>query len=133
MKLFFGKAHCAACHVGPNFTDNAFHNLGVGMQSQNPDKGRQAISNLLGDRGTFKTPSLRDVARTAPYMHDGSMNTLEEVVEYYNKGGSKNPQLDEEIYPLKLTDRETQDLVTFLIEGLTSDDYPDIKTPELPD
>jgi cytochrome c peroxidase len=132
MKLFFGKAHCAACHVGPNFTDNAFHNIGIGMQSQKPDNGRQAISKLLGDRGTFKTPSLRDVARTAPYMHNGSIKTLEEVVETYNKGGSKNPQLDEEIYPLKLSDREKQDLITFLVEGLTSDAYPDIKPPELP-
>jgi cytochrome c peroxidase len=133
LKLFFGKAHCAACHVGPNFTDNAFHNIGVGMQNQNPDPGRQVISNLLGDRGTFKTPSLRDVARTSPYMHDGSLNTLDEVVKWYNNGGSKNPQLDEEIYPLKLTDREQQDLITFLIEGLTSDAYPEIKPPELPD
>src|SRR5262249_8550061 len=109
LKLFFGKAHCAACHVGPNFTDNAFHNLGVGMQNENPDRGRQAVSKLLGDRGTFKTPSLRDVSRTGPYMHDGSLKTLEQVVEWYNKGGAKNPQLDEEIYPLYLTDREEQD------------------------
>jgi len=132
LKLFFGKAHCAACHAGPNFTDNAFHNIGVGMKSQHPDRGRQAISKLLGDRGTFKTPSLRDITRTGPYMHDGSISTLEEVVDWYNKGGAKNPQLDEEIYSLNLTDREKQDVLTFLIEGLTSEAYPDIKPPELP-
>jgi cytochrome c peroxidase len=132
LKLFFGKAHCAACHAGPNFTDNAFHNIGIGMNNQHPDRGRQAISKLLGDRGTFKTPSLRDTSRTGPYMHDGSLKTLEEVVDWYNKGGAKNPQLDEEIYPLNLTDREKQDVLTFLIEGLTSEAYPDIKPPELP-
>jgi cytochrome c peroxidase len=133
LKLFFQKAHCAACHAGPNFTDGAFHNLGVGMKASNPDKGRQAISNLLGDRGTFKTPSLREVARTAPYMHDGSLKSLEDVIEFYNKGGEPNPQLDEEIYPLKLTSREKQDLLTFLREGLSSQAYPVILPPKLPD
>jgi cytochrome c peroxidase len=133
LKLFFGKAHCAACHAGPNFTDNAFHNIGVGMERPDPDSGRQAVSKLLGDRGTFKTPSLRDISRTAPYMHDGRLKTLEDVVEFYNKGGFKNPQLDEEIYPLKLTDRDKQDLITFLIEGLTSDAYPEIAPPQLPE
>jgi cytochrome c peroxidase len=133
LKLFFNKAHCAACHSGPNFTDNAFHNIGVGVGKSKPDKGRQAISKLAGDRGAFKTPSLRDVARTAPYMHDGSNQTLDEVVEFYNKGGVHNPQLDEEIFPLKLSDREQQDLITFLKEGLTSNAYPDVQPPRLPD
>jgi cytochrome c peroxidase len=133
LKLFFGKAHCAACHVGPNFTDNAFHNIGISMKGQNPDQGRQAVSKLLGDRGTFKTPSLRDVSRTGPYMHDGSLNSLEDVVEWYDRGGAKNPQLDEEIFPLRLTDREKQDVITFLIEGLTSEVYPEVKPPKLPD
>jgi cytochrome c peroxidase len=133
LKLFFRKAHCAACHVGPTFTDNAFHNIGVGMQSPDPDRGHHAVSKLLGDLGTFKTPSLRDVARTAPYMHDGSLKTLDRVVDFYNGGGFKNPQLDEEIYPLKLTGREKQDLITFLKEGLTSDAYPEPAPPPLPE
>ncbi|MGE0378180.1 MAG: cytochrome-c peroxidase, partial [Planctomycetaceae bacterium] len=130
--LFFGKAHCSACHVGPNFTDNAFHNLGVNIDRDQPDVGRQAISNLLGDRGSFKTPTLREIARTAPYMHDGSLQTLEEVVAYYNKGATPNSQLDEELAPLNLSPAEQQDLVTFLKEGLSSESYPVVEAPELP-
>ncbi len=128
MKLFFGKANCSACHAGASFTDNAFHNIGV----PGTDVGREAISKQLGDRGSFKTPTLREIARTAPYMHDGSMKTLEEVVAHYNKGGTPHPQLDEEIFPLKLTETEATDLVTFLKEGLASASYPDHKAPELP-
>ncbi len=90
------------------------------------------ISKLLGDRGAFKTPTLREIARTAPYMHDGSEKTLEDVVEYYNKGGTPNPQLDEEIFPLKLSDQEKRDLVTFLKEGLSGHEYPLMKPPKLP-
>ncbi|GIW97107.1 MAG: cytochrome-c peroxidase [Pirellulaceae bacterium] len=132
MKLFFGKANCSACHSGFNFTDNAFHNLGVGMDKEDPDVGREAISGLKGDRGAFKTPSLREIARTAPYMHDGSLPTLEDVIEYYNKGGTPNPWLDEEIFQLNLTAEEKADLVIFLKEGLSSEQYPDIEPPELP-
>ncbi len=132
MKLFFGKAHCSACHSGPLFTDGAFHNIGVGILKDNPDLGRYEVTKVLGDRGAFRTPSLRDIARTAPYMHDGSEPTLEAVVEYYNKGGTPNPQLDEEIFPLNLTEQEKADLVVFLKEGLTSDDYPVLEAPELP-
>jgi cytochrome c peroxidase len=133
MKLFFGKARCSACHVGPNFSDAAFHNIGVGMEKEKPDAGRHDVTKLLGDKGTFKTPTLREIARTAPYMHDGSSKSLEEVIEYYNKGGFTNPQLDEEIFPLKLTDAEKADLVTFLKEGLSSPEYPDIAPPKLPE
>ncbi len=133
MKVFFNKAVCSACHVGPNFTDNAFHNVGVGMDQKEPDKGREAVSGLLGDRGSFKTPSLREIARTAPYMHDGSLATLEDVVEHYRKGGIPNPQLDEEIFPLKISDEDKADLVTFLKEGLSSDSYPAHEAPELPE
>lgn len=132
MKLFFGRASCSACHAGPNFTDNAFHNIGVGMKAKEPDTGRKAISNLGGDHGSFKTPGLRDIARSAPYMHDGTLKTLKEVVDYYNKGGTPNEFLDEEIFELKLTPQEASDLVTFLKEGLASSSYPDHKAPELP-
>ena len=132
MKLFFGKARCSACHSGPNFTDNGFHNLGVGMHAKSPDEGRQSQSKQLGDRGSFKTPTLRDIARTAPYMHDGSLKTLEDVVAYYNKGGEDNPQLDEEMAPLNLTAAEIADLIKFLKEGLASSSYPDHKQPALP-
>jgi cytochrome c peroxidase len=114
MTLFFNKARCSACHGGPNFSDAAFHNIGVGMDKKEPDEGRKVISKLDGDRGAFKTPTLREIARTAPYMHDGSLKTLEDVVEHYNKGGIANPQLDEEIFPLELTAAEKADLVTFM-------------------
>lgn len=128
MKLFFGKANCSACHSGPNFTDNAFHNIGV----PGTDPGREAISKQLGDRGAFKTPTLREIARTAPYMHNGGQKTLEEVVAHYNKGGTPHEQLDEEIFPLKLTTEEMADLVAFMKEGLASASYPAHTAPELP-
>jgi len=131
-KLFFNKAHCSACHAGANFTDNAFHNIGVGMDKKNYDVGRAAISKLEGDRGSFKTPTLRDIARTGPYMHDGSLKTLEAVVAHYNKGGIANPYLDEEIFALDLSKQEIQDLITFMKEGLSGRAYPAHKPPKLP-
>jgi cytochrome c peroxidase len=132
MKLFFGKGHCSACHTGPNFSDASFHNIGVGMKATKPDMGRYEVTKVEGDKGAFKTPTLREVARHAPYMHDGSIKTLEDVVDHYDKGGIANPQLDEEIFPLKLTAQEKADLVTFMKEGLSSPDYPDIAPPKLP-
>jgi len=132
MKVFFNKANCSACHTGPNFSDGAFHNIGIGMAAKEPDPGRFAVTKLSGDRGAFKTPTLREVARHSPYMHDGSLKTLEEVVDWYDKGGHSNPQLDEEIFPLKLSARDKTDLIVFLKEGLSSESYPDIEAPELP-
>lgn len=132
MKLFFGKANCSACHNGPHFSDSAFHNLGVGASAKEVDQGRRKISNLEGDHGAFRTPTLREIARSGPYMHDGSLKTLEEVVDYYNLGGTKNDYLDEEIFPLKLSDAEKKALVTFLKEGLASPNYPEVAAPELP-
>jgi cytochrome c peroxidase len=131
-KVFFGKGHCSACHTGPNFTDQSFHNVGVGMGAAKPDLGRYEVTKVIGDKGAFKTPTLREVARHAPYMHDGSLKTLEDVVEHYVRGGTPNPQLDEEIFPLKLTAQEKADLVTFMKEGLASAEYPDIAPPKLP-
>lgn len=131
-KLFFGKANCSACHSGSYFSDAAFHNIGVGMDQKEPDLGRYKVTMLAGDRGSFKTPTLREIARTAPYMHDGSLKTLEEVVDFYDKGGIKNPQLDEELFPLELSAQQKADLVTFLREGLSSKQYPMVKPPELP-
>ena len=132
MKLFFGKGHCSACHAGPNFSDASFHNIGVGMKAAKPDLGRYEVTKVEGDKGAFKTPTLREVARHAPYMHDGSLKTLEDVVDHYDKGGIANPQLDEEIFPLKLTTQEKADLIAFMKEGLSSSDYPDIEPPKLP-
>jgi cytochrome c peroxidase len=118
--LFDGKANCRTCHTGFNFTDESYHNLGVGMTGPKPDLGRYEITKVDSDRGAFKTPTLRDVALTAPYMHDGSEATLREVVEFYNRGGNKNPWLSKEIKPLGLSPREVDDLVAFL-ESLTGD------------
>ncbi len=114
MDIYFHKAKCDQCHEGVNFTLNSYHNLGVGIDKPNPDPGRYEVTKNDADWGTFKTPTLRDIARTAPYMHDGSLATLEAVVDYYNKGGNKNKNLDEKIVPLKLTKTEETDLVAFL-------------------
>jgi cytochrome c peroxidase len=121
-------ADCVACHSGPNFTDNGFHNIGL----PSSDEGRVAISKSLGDKGAFKTPTLREIAKTAPYMHDGSLKTIEEVIAHYVKGGTPNPQLDEELFPLKLSPEEISDLITFLKDGLSSTNYPAHTAPELP-
>jgi cytochrome c peroxidase len=120
MELFNGKANCKTCHTGFNFTDESYHNLGVGMDKPKPDLGRYVVSKADSERGAFKTPTLRNVVQTAPYMHDGSEATLTEVVEFYNRGGVKNQWLSKEIKPLNLTPAEVTDLVAFL-EALTGD------------
>lgn len=147
--LFNGKARCNNCHGYvasiPTFTDNKFHNIGVAMHGadfvelsrkaeQSPESiaalaheagyselGRFLVSKQKKDIGAFKTPGLRNVALRAPYMHDGSQATLEDVVEFYDKGGENNPYLDGGIRPLQLTPQETADIVEFL-KALTSDD-----------
>jgi cytochrome c peroxidase len=115
LRLFRGKAGCVACHVGPNFTDERFHNTGVGCTEAGcADEGRAAVTGRPEDRGAFKTPTLRESARAAPYMHDGSLATLEDVIEHYDKGGRPNPWLDPEMHPLKLTEAEKRSLLAFL-------------------
>jgi cytochrome c peroxidase len=107
LQLFRGKANCTACHVGPNFTDERLHNTGVAWRD-----GR--FTDAGAGQGNFKTPTLREIARTAPYMHDGSLATLDEVIEYYDHGGNQSPGLDPEIRPLRLTGAEKQHLLSFL-------------------
>ena len=102
------------------------------MDKEEPDIGRYAVTKLEGDTGSFKTPTLREIPLTAPYMHDGSMKTLEEVVDFYNKGGIQNDYLDEELFELELSDQQKADLIAFLKEGLSSTNYPDVKPPKLP-
>ena len=125
--LFFGKAECNQCHLGNNYTDSLFHNLGVGYNPKTrtfKDEGRSVISKNPAERGAFKTPTLRDVAKHAPYMHDGSVATLKEVVELYNRGGERNPNLDPKIRKLKLTPAEVDALVAFM-EALNGEGYLD--------
>lgn len=112
--FFTEKGNCTACHVGANLADEKYHNIGVGMDQENPDVGRHAVTNDVVDTGAFKTPTVRNVALTAPYMHDGSIATLEEVVEWYDKGGHSSKHLSTKIRPLKLTDQEQADLVEFM-------------------
>ena len=159
MTLFTGKANCIACHHGPALTDSEFHTTGVpeidalksesdrvatrhffatdqkfpNPRSVNYDYGRELITKSASDKGKFKVPSLRELKYTAPYMHNGAFETLDEVVEFYSKGGGDLPNKDPLLKPLKLTEAESADLVSFL-EALSSDEQPGkgIKKPELP-
>lgn len=153
LELFRTKGRCVDCHkieqTSATFTDNDFHNLGVGFkriearmfdiveayreakekgqdidvgvltQSDLSELGRYVVTMRTSDLGRFKTPTLRNIALTAPYMHDGSQQTLEETIEFYDKGGEQNPLLDGGIRPLKLTEQEKADLVEFM-RALTS-------------
>lgn len=131
-ELFFSdKAGCTQCHVGANYTDEKYHNLGVGMEAEEPDLGRYTETKDEKDKGAFKTPTIRNVAQTAPYMHDGSQKTLEEVVEWYDKGGHPNPHLSDKIKKLDLTDQEKKDLVEFM-RALTGP-LPEVETGRLPE
>jgi cytochrome c peroxidase len=131
------KADCTSCHVGFNFTDEQFHNLGVGWDEKAKkmkDPGRLAIDAIgaknPANYGAFKTPTVRDITNTAPYMHDGSLKTLEEVVEHYNKGGNPNPALDKDIRKLNLTDQEKKDVVEFM--KALAGTGPKVELPTLP-
>ena len=114
------KGNCSSCHtIGKQhslFIDGQFHNLGVGVDAEGEltDLGRYNQTKLERDKGAFKTPTLRDAAKTAPYMHDGSLKTLRQVVDFYAGGGNSNPYLDKEMKALNLTGQERDDLVAFL-------------------
>lgn len=131
MELFMGQARCASCHAGPNFTDELYHNIGIGADKTNPDPGRFAVTNQQRNQGAFKTPTLRDIALTAPYFHDGSAQTLMEVVDYYNEGGTAAEHLDPLMTPLDLNEQEEKDLVAFM-ESLTGEISLNALAPSLP-
>jgi cytochrome c peroxidase len=158
-ELWNGKARCNTCHpfgaATPNFSDNKFHNIGVAAKNKDfaslarkaaalkdpaelafhaefSELGRFVATKQPKDIGAFKTPGLRDVALTAPYMHDGSEATLLDVITFYDKGGEPNPNLDGGVVPLKLTDQEKQDLVA-LMESLTGQAAGSPTRPELGD
>jgi cytochrome c peroxidase len=131
MALFFSKeVGCSNCHVGANLADEQYHNLGVGMASKEPDLGRYTQTKLEKDKGAFKTPTIRNVVFSAPYMHDGSLQSLEDVVEHYNKGGDRNPWLSSKMTPLKLTPQQKVDLVEFM--RACTGTFPHVSSARLP-
>jgi cytochrome c peroxidase len=115
LEIFNGKGHCTACHWGPYFSDGRFHNLGVlAKDPKNPDVGRYAVTKDPRDMGAFKTPTVRDAALRAPYLHDGSEKTLESLVDFYDRGGGKDRNLDPLMVPLGLSRHEKIALVAFI-------------------
>lgn len=120
-KVFSGKANCSQCHSGWAFTDGSFHDIGVSSGEQ-IGRGR-LFPTSVKLKYAFKTPTLRDIGRRGPYMHDGSLATLQAVIELYNKGGIDRPSRSELIKPLGLTDAEKADLIAFLMT--LSDDKPE--------
>ncbi len=113
--IFSEKAKCTNCHDGRLLTDLQYHNVGIGMDKKEPDLGRFVVSKDDKDRGAFKTPTLLDISKSAPYFHDGSVATLEESVDIMTGGGKKNPWLDTtNLQPVNLTAEEKQDLLAFL-------------------
>jgi len=129
--LFKGKARCILCHNGPNFTDNKFHNLGVPQVGPlKEDLGRYLVTRAEKDKGAFKTPTLRSIVETAPYMHDGVFKTLEEVIDFFDQGGGNNQNLSTLMKPLGLTAEEKSDLIEFL-KALTGAPIK-VSVPKLP-
>jgi cytochrome c peroxidase len=115
LEIFNGKGHCTGCHWGPYFSDGRFHNIGVPQKDpKNPDLGRYVVTKDPRDKGAFKTPTVRDAARRAPYLHDGSEKTLESLIDFYNRGGGKDPNLDPLMVPLGLSKHEKAALVAFI-------------------
>lgn len=115
LEVFRGKGQCTPCHGGPDLTDDRFHNTGISWRGGRfADEGRFVVSQDPRDHGAFKTPTLREIALTGPYMHDGSVKTLEEVVEFYSQGGRRNPYLDPRVRPLGFSSGEKHALVAFL-------------------
>jgi cytochrome c peroxidase len=157
LELFLGKAGCATCHNGPNLTDERFHNLGVpedpkakedprvlatarfvGKVSGFPDyralsedPGRFLVTKAPADWKAFGTPPLREVAATAPYMHNGALGTLEEVIDFYDRGGGDDPKKSPMLRPLGLSREEKESLREFLATGL-SGRMPESRAPVLP-
>jgi cytochrome c peroxidase len=127
--VFNGKGRCALCHQGFNFTDNGFHNIGLRSAGEE-DEGRFVHRKVKVLKGAFKTPTLRDIALTAPYMHNGAYRTLEEVIDHYDRGGDVKTNLSPNIQPLGLTAQEKQDLVAFM-KSLTGSPMA-VEVPHLP-
>ena len=131
--VFSDVAHCTNCHLPPLFSDTLFHNTGLGSDKPNADPGRgKVVSNDPKMMGAFKTPSLRGVALSGPYFHDGSAQTLEEAVDFMLKGGLKNANLDEKLQAWEVTPQQRRDLLTFLRALTPSDAKSRYPRPSLP-
>ena len=128
--LFNGKGHCTPCHAGRCSPISRSTTSASAWTRTNPDVGREAVTKNPRDRGRFKTPRLRNVALTSPYLHDGSARSLEDVLDLYDRGGGPNATLDPMMRPLRLTDQEKADLKAFM-EALTGT-MPVIARPALP-
>jgi len=129
MRIFMDTTNaCATCHEGHDMTDGDFHS--TGLETHYSDGGRETLTGIPGDNGRFRTPTLRNIALTGPYMHDGRFRTLMDVVRHYNEGGMESKNKDKLIKPLHLTEREMEDLVLFL-ESLTDDKF--INNPKFQD
>jgi cytochrome c peroxidase len=120
---------CVSCHDRVDMRDDTFHNNGIGTDTPTPDIGRMKVTGDPADWAKFKTPTLRNVADTAPYMHDGSLATLRDVVDFYDKGGIANRNLDPKILPLHLEEWQKQDLVSFLSTMKTPQAMKNIRRP----
>lgn len=129
MRTWAVKPHCKVISRGPFFHHNFFR---LAQTRWFADDGRYLVTGEEADRGAFKTPTLRDITKHAPYMHDGSILTLREVVERYNKGGLSNPHLDLKMKPLALTAQETDALVAFM-EALDGEGYQDTAPASFPE
>lgn len=126
--FFNGKGECAECHNGPNFTDEKFANLGIGMAAPHPDPGREVVTKKKSDFGKFKVPTLRDLAHRGPYMHDGSLKTLGDVLDFYARGGLPNPHVDDRLFKFYMDDRTKRDLLAFL-DSLNGEGWQNITPP----
>lgn len=124
----FHKVGCQNCHFGPNFTDSRFFNIGIGMEKDNPDLGRYDVTKNAMDWGSFKTPTIREAEHSYPYMHDGRFNTLEEVMDYYNKGGYPNKNLSQLMRPLNLSEEDKKAIISFM-KSLSGEGWQHLKEP----
>ncbi len=129
LEIFQRSGECSECHGGFNFTDEKFASLGIGPDGQPPDLGLAEATHKPRDEGKFKVPTLREVAHTGPYMHDGRFRTLDEVLEFYRKGGKPGPRLDSRIAPFFLDAPAKADLLEFL-QSLSGEGWQRIRAPE---
>jgi cytochrome c peroxidase len=122
----FRQAGCAVCHTPPAFTDHEFHNVGQGTTLPHPDIGRMDVTKKQSDWAKFKTPSLRNVTASAPYMHDGTLRTLRAVVAFYQQGGIANPNKDPMLFPFNFMPQQRDDLIAFLDALRSEDNLPEL-------